>query len=210
MVCSGCHKWAPVPQSSRKASRDLPLWSTRSCPAACSRWRTASSRPWSAGRWPPGPDSRACSPSGHPADACRPCRWRWPGRGGCRMPWGLILREKKMDQELFHVLLLSYDVSFWWCLMLTIRYLIWQLPLHFEQYVPTSIKAELCKNFTFTFTPLSEKQIKLKNLEPEKECHSNIRAFYTDITIHCFGFTSIFRLYRPTWFAKLLNVYVCV
>lgn len=110
-VCSGCQKWAPVPQSLRTASWDLPPWSTRSWPAACSRWRTASSQPWSAGCWPPGPDNLACSPSGHPAAACRPGRWRWPGRGGCRTPWGPILREERMEQELSHVLLFCYDVN---------------------------------------------------------------------------------------------------
>lgn len=97
-VCSGSQKWAPVPPS-WTASRALPPWWTRSRPAACSRWRTVASRPWSAGCWPPGPDSPACSPSGRPAAACRPGRWRWPGRGGCRTPWGPILREERVEQE---------------------------------------------------------------------------------------------------------------
>lgn len=90
-VCSGFQKSALAPPSWQRAIRDLPLWSTRSWPAACFHWRTAASRPGSAGCWPPGPDSHACSPSGHPAAACRPGRWRWPGRGGCRMPWEPIL-----------------------------------------------------------------------------------------------------------------------
>lgn len=69
-VCSEAQKQAPVLQSLQKATQDL--WSMRRWPVACSRWRTDASQPGSAGRWPPGPDSPAYSPSGRPAAACRP------------------------------------------------------------------------------------------------------------------------------------------
>lgn len=90
-VCSGRPHRAPAPRSLRPASRVSLLQSTRSWPAACSHWRTVSSRPWSEGRWPPGPGSPACSPSGRPGAVWRPDRWRSPGRGGSRRPWGPIL-----------------------------------------------------------------------------------------------------------------------